>query len=80
MLKKKSPLIALAGLLNWLEHYPYTKVTGFDPQSRHIEESTNECINKWNKKSVFLSLFLHPHAKKSHFINIIRDTIVALIT
>lgn len=26
--------------------------------SGHIEEATNKCINGWNKKSTFLSLFL----------------------
>ena len=29
---------------------------GFDPQSGHIQELTNDCKNKWNNKSVFLFL------------------------
>ena len=29
---------------------------GFDPQSGHVQESTNECINKWNSISVVHSL------------------------
>ena len=28
---------------------------GFDSQSGHIKESTNECINKWNNKKLSLS-------------------------
>ena len=35
----------------------YTKVVGSIP-SGHIQESTSECINKWNNKSMFLSLSL----------------------
>ena len=32
---------------------------GFDPQSGYIQEATNECMNKWNNKSISLSpLFL----------------------
>ena len=31
---------------------------GFDPQSGHIQESMNERINKWDNKSMFLSLSL----------------------
>ena len=30
----------------------------FDSQSGHMQESTHECINKWNDKSMFLSPFL----------------------
>ena len=30
----------------------------FIPRSGHIQESTNECINKWNNKSMFLSFSL----------------------
>ena len=29
---------------------------GFNPQSGHIRESTNECINKWNNKLISASL------------------------
>ena len=29
---------------------------GFDPWSGHTQESINECMNKWNKELVFLSL------------------------
>ena len=29
---------------------------GFDPQLGHIEAATNECKNKWNDNSMFLSL------------------------
>ena len=32
---------------------------GFDSPSQHIQESTNECINKWNNRRVFLSLSLN---------------------
>ena len=32
----------------------------FYPWSRHIRESTDECINKWNNKSMFLFLSLPP--------------------
>ena len=42
---------------------PIHQECGFDPQSGHIQESTNECINKQdNNKSIFLSLF-HPPDK-----------------
>ena len=35
----------------------------FDPLSGHIQESTNECISKWNnKKKINVSLF--PSLKK----------------
>ena len=37
---------------------PICEGYGLDRQSGHIQESTNECMNKWNNKSVFLSL--HP--------------------
>ena len=30
----------------------------FDPQSGHIQEATQECTNKWNNKSMFLSFSL----------------------
>ena len=33
---------------------------GFDHRSGHIQKSTSECINKWNNKSMFLSLSLPP--------------------
>ena len=31
-------------------------IRGFDPWSGHIQETTNEYINKWDNKSMFLSL------------------------
>ena len=31
---------------------------GFDPQSGRTQEATDECINKWNNKSVFLPPFI----------------------
>ena len=39
---------------------PLPQGLGFDPHSGHTRESTNECINKWNNKSMFLSLSLPP--------------------
>ena len=30
----------------------------FNPWSGHLEESTNECISKWNNTLIFLTLFL----------------------
>ena len=47
---------ALARYLSWLEHHPNILRLKFDPWSGHIQDSTNECINKWNNKSMFLSL------------------------
>ena len=42
-------------VLSWLEHQPkYAQVAG-SAAVRHIQESTNECINKWNNKSLSLS-------------------------
>ena len=35
---------------------PTLQGCGFDPQSGHMQASTNECINKWNNKSMFLCL------------------------
>ena len=35
---------------------------GFDPQSGFMQESTNECINRWNNKSISLCLS-HPLCK-----------------
>ena len=32
------------------------KGCGFDPQSGHIQEATNEYINNWNNKPMFLFL------------------------
>ena len=33
-----------------------TKGCRFNPWSKHIAEATNECINKWNNKSLSLKL------------------------
>ena len=48
-------------VVQWSEPLPPPPIRqgcGFDPQSGHIQESTNECISKWNNKSMFLSLSL----------------------
>ena len=42
---------------------------GFDPWSEHVEESTDECINKWNNKPLSLSHFLSPPALSLKSIN-----------
>ena len=34
---------------------PVSQGCDFDPQSGHIQESTNECISKWNNESMSLS-------------------------
>lgn len=39
----------------WLERGPRTARLPFNPQSGHRLEATNECINKGNDKSTFLS-------------------------
>ena len=36
---------------------PIHQGRGFRPWSGHVQESTSECRNKWNSKSLFLSLF-----------------------
>ena len=48
----KSKLLVLAGYSIILIH----QGCRFDPQSGYIQESTNECINKWNDKPMFLPL------------------------
>ena len=40
------------------EHQPNTPRSSVNLRSGHIEDSTNGYINKWNNKSMFLSLFL----------------------
>ena len=46
---------ALAGLIRVSS--PYAKIVGSIPgQGTYIQESTSECINKWNNKSKSLSL------------------------
>ena len=47
----KKYLQALAGLLSWWERGPHTAKLG----SGHRQESTSECINTRNNKSMFLS-------------------------
>ena len=49
--------MVLAGWLSCLQHCPPDRQgCGFDPWSGHIQEATNEYINKWNNKSMSLSL------------------------
>lgn len=55
---------ALVGL-SWLEHLPnmpklWVQSSEINPRSGHIQGSTNECINKCNNESMFLSLILSP--------------------
>ena len=38
---------------------PIYQVCGFYTLSGYVQESTNECINKWNNKSMFLSFSLY---------------------
>ena len=49
---------ALAGYPSWWECHPDMPRLRVRSPSRHVQESTNECINKWNKKLMFLSLTL----------------------
>ena len=52
------------GQVAQLERSPdNTKVADLVPLSGHIQESTNECINEWNRKLLFSSLF-HPVSLK----------------
>ena len=37
---------------------PICQGYGFGLQSGYVQEATNECINKWNNKSMLLPLFL----------------------
>ena len=37
---------------------PISRGCGLDPWPGHIHKSTNECTNKWNDKSMLLSLSL----------------------
>ena len=66
-------LFSLAGQLIWLERNPYMpkcQGCGFDPWSEHIQESTNECLNKQNNKltSFFLSqIDKNKKLKNEHF-------------
>ena len=53
----------LAGQLSWLEGGLYRPRCRFNPQSVHIRESNNQCINKQNK-SMFLFLSLISIKKK----------------
>ena len=55
MIRVKEPP-TLTGQLSWLEHRLDRSRLWVPSPSRHIQESTNECINKWNTKSMFLSL------------------------
>ena len=43
----------LGGSVGW-SIVPVCQSCRFDPQSGHIQEMTNECIDKWNNKSVSL--------------------------
>ena len=47
---------ALSEWLGWLEHRSDLPRLQVDTRSQHMQESTSECINKWNNKSMFLSL------------------------
>ena len=55
---KSKDRFALAVLLSWLEHHPNQTPQDrvFDPWLGNIQKSTNECINKWDNKSLSLSL------------------------
>ena len=46
----------------------------FDSQSGHMQESMSECVNKWNSKSMFLSLSL-PTLLKSIKINVFKKPV-----
>ena len=37
----------------------YSKGCGFNPRSGHIQETTNECINKWKNKNQCFSLSVY---------------------
>ena len=45
--------------------HPICQGCRFDSWSGHMEESISECINKWNNKSMFLSLLLLPPSSLS---------------
>lgn len=47
---------ALAGRLSWLQRHPVRPRLYVRSPSGHIQESTKECISKWENKSTFLSL------------------------
>ena len=51
---------------------------GFDPWSRYIEDSTNECINKWNNKSMFFSLSKKKSINKKYF-KTMRTVVVVIV-
>ena len=55
MLLEKGSMPWRASLVRSSSQYAECKL---DPWSGNIQESTNECINKWNKKTLFLSLSL----------------------
>ena len=42
----------------------YIKVTGFDPWSVHKQESTNECINRWDDKLILSLIELKNNMEK----------------
>ena len=44
-----------------------TKAAGLIPGQGTYKKSTNECKNKWNNKSMFLSLSQIHKFKKNHF-------------
>ena len=46
-----------SGGKNWI---PKVRVI-MEGLEEHIKESTNECINKWNNKSMSLSPYTHTH-------------------
>ena len=54
---KNNSLRALAGQLSWQSIILMHQGCGFDPWSGHRQEATNEYINKWNTKWMFLFLF-----------------------
>ena len=54
--KSKKANVALAGWLSRVEHHPTHQGCRFDLWSGHVQESTNECIHKWNNKLMCLSL------------------------
>lgn len=49
---------SLAGQLSWLESHPDAPRLQVPCWSGHVEESTRECMSKWDSKLVCLSLSL----------------------
>ena len=55
LLFKKSFLPGLGGSAGW-SVVQILQGWGFDLCSGHMQESTNECINKWSNKAIYFSL------------------------